>query len=504
MNKKYLLDPDKIFQKINHVIANSVYIFDLKEKMLVWLSDRGQELAGYTLKEIQEMGSTYIEKIMHPDDLPKILKHIDAIARIQDDQPLFAEYRVCHRNGQVHWVHDRVTVFSRNEDGEVEAVVGVVTEVNELKNREQELHGIIEKLNLSLSAAKLGTWEWDIEQNQLIWDERMYKIHDVDPTSGKSPMEEVWAHADPADMAETNLKVQEAAQKHQDFYVTYRVKFRNNEIHHIRCYGRFIASLNAKYMYGVAWDSTEEVLTEKEIAEAKARLISSTKMAALGEMSGGIAHEINNPLTVIQARAFQLSQMADSGKLDPEKIRQASESISRTADKIAKIIKSLRSFAREGTNDPFELVPVKQLIEETLEFCRTRFYNHGVEIECAPMDSDLEIECRVIQIEQVLLNLLNNSFDAIQNLEERWIRIQVKDLDNAVEIIVTDSGFGIAPELQEQIMLPFFTTKEVGKGTGLGLSISSGIMKSHKGILRLDAHEPHTTFAIHLPKFQEV
>lgn len=504
MSKKYLLDSNAIFQKINNVIANSVYIFDVQDKGLVWLSERGQELAGYTLEEIQKMGPAYLERIMHPEDVGKLFAVIANIGSIEDDKPVLIEYRVRHRDGQYNWVHDRVTVFSRGPDGEIEAVVGIVTVVNDLKKREEEQLAIIEKLNLSLSAAKLGTWEWDIETNQLHWDQRMYEIHDLDPATSKAPMDEVWAHADRGDMEQTNLTVQEAVAKKQDFYVTYRTKYRNNEIHHISCYGRFISSLNAKRMYGVSWDSTVEVLTEKEIAEAKARLISSTKMAALGEMSGGIAHEINNPLTVIQARSFQLSQMVDQEKLDPVKVKQAAESISRTADKIAKIIKSLRSFAREGTYDPFELVPVKQLIDETLEFCRTRFYNHGVEIEVAEMDAELEVECRLIQIEQVLLNLLNNSFDAIQNLEERWIRLSVKDLGDAgIELIITDSGHGIAPELHEQIMMPFFTTKEVGKGTGLGLSISSGIVRSHKGSLRIDPHAANTTFVVQLPKFQE-
>lgn len=503
MPKSYLLDPNKIFEKVNHAIANSVYIFDLQERGLVWLSERGQELTGYSQDEIQKLGPAYIETIIHPDDVSKLAAVIANIRDIQDNRPLLIEYRVRHRDGHVTWVHDRVTVFSRNAAGEVEAVLGVVTDVNELKEREQDLHNIIQKLNLSLSAAKMGTWEWDVEKNILNWDERMYTLHGVSPSTTQTPVDIVWSRAHREDMEQTNIRVQEAVAKEQDFYVTYRTKYENDEIHHVRVYGRFMPSATSARMYGVAWDSTEEVLTEKEIAEAKARLISSTKMAALGEMSGGIAHEINNPLTVIQARAFQLGQMVDHDKLDPVKVKQAAESISRTADKIAKIIKSLRSFAREGSYDPFELVPVKQLVEETLEFCRTRFYNHGVEIEVAEIDPDLEVECRVIQIEQVLLNLLNNSFDAIQNLEERWIRVSVREQEDQVELIVADSGLGISPDLQDQVMLPFFTTKDLGKGTGLGLSISAGIMKNHKGSLQLDTQAPNTTFVVTLPKWQD-
>ena len=118
------------------------------------------------------------------------------------------------------------------------------------------------------------------------------------------------------------------------------------------------------------------------------------------------------------------------------------------------------------------------------------------------IDEEIEIECRLIQIEQVLLNLLNNSFDAIADLEEKWIRVDVEAEDHFVNIKVVDSGKGIPAEASEKIMMPFFTTKEVGKGTGLGLSISSGILKSHGGELSLDRNAANTTFVIRVPRLQ--
>lgn len=492
MDKRQRYDQGTILEKINSAISDSIYIFDLNEQNLVWLNKRGLELYGHSLEET-----------MHPDDIPALQEALAKSRNLKDDEVLSVEYRFKDRQGNYHWHNDRVTVFSRNEAGEVTAILGVATDINERKEFEDTQKNTIEKLNLSLAAAKMGTWEWEIEPNILTWDRRMYEIHGVPQHPEISPLEEVWKRSNREDMEITNIKVREAAEQEKDFYVTYRITHDNQEVHHIRCYGKCLQFPNSKRMYGVAWDSTEEILTEQQIAEAKAKMISSTKMAALGEMSGGIAHEINNPLTVIQARAFQLSQMVELNKMDPAKIKQAAESISRTADKIARIIKSLRSFAREGSYDPFEVVPVKQIIEETLEFCRTRFYNHGIEIEVGEIDSELEVECRLIQIEQVLLNLLNNSFDAIQFLPTKWIRISVTESLDAIEISVSDAGEGVPAAIADQIMLPFFTTKEVGKGTGLGLSISAGIMRTHKGSLTLQKNAPNTTFVIRLPKWQE-
>lgn len=498
-----LKDQSTLLEKINKTIPNSVYIFDLNEVNMVWFNDRVKDLYGYTLAELRALGAEYYARSMHPDDIPVLNAAIEKSRTLKEGEVISIEYRFKDHNGQYHWINDRITPFSRDEHGNVATILGIATDVDDRKSYEETLKKTIEKMNLSLSAANMGTWEWDIEKNRLQWDTKMYEMHDVPVQPGLNPLDEVWKRAIREDMENVNRRIQEAVEKHQDFYVTYRVTYTNQQIHHIKCYGKFMTNTGSPRMYGVAWDSTEEFQTEREMAEAKAKLISSTKMAALGEMSGGIAHEINNPLTVIQARAFQLQQMVDAGKMDPAKIKQAAESISRTADKIARIIKSLRSFAREGTYDPFEVVPVKQIIEETLEFCRTRFYNHGVEVEVGEIDPELEVECRLIQIEQVLLNLLNNSFDAISDLQEKWIRIKVVELVDSIEIHVIDSGDGIPEKVAEQIMLPFFTTKEVGKGTGLGLSISAGIMKSHKGELLLDSQAANTTFVVRLPRWQE-
>lgn len=498
MDKNSPIAPEALIEKLNNAIASTIYIYDLNEGLLSWMNHYGQATYGYTLDEIRKMGKEYQIRTVHPEDLLGLANLMDRIRDLKDGEALTLEYRLKDKEGKTHWVSDRITVCSRNDQGEATAFLGVASEIDQRKAHEENLQKNIDKLNFSLSAANMGMWEWKVGTTDVIWDKRMYQIHGMKENDDiAATLLKVMA---PEDLDSARTKIKESLAEKKDLYLSYKIRLKNDEVHHIRCYGKLI---NESQMYGVAWDSTEEVMTEQQISEARAKLISATKMAALGEMSGGIAHEINNPLTVIQARSFQLLQMVDSGKVDNVKVRQAADSISRTADKIARIIKSLRSFAREGTHDPFELAPIRQIIEETLEFCRQRFYNHGIEIELSEIDPDLEIECRLIQIEQVLLNLLNNSFDAIQDLEDKWIKISVKDFEKNIEIHVTDSGRGIDPAIAEQIMMPFFTTKEVGKGTGLGLSISAGILRSHGGQLLLKKDSPNTTFVMQLPKWQK-
>jgi len=245
----------------------------------------------------------------------------------------------------------------------------------------------------------------------------------------------------------------------------------------------------------------EQLVEERtrELDEQKAVSVQASKMAALGEMAGGVAHEINTPLGTIQVIADYLISGISSKRLEEATVLKSLETIENTITRIAKIVKGLQLFARDGKTDPKIESSAIKIVEDTFSLCREKFQSHGVRLDFEPT-SDIAIACRPMEISQVLVNLLNNSFDAIQGLEEKWIRVEVKDMGSNCEISVTDCGSGISKDIQMKIMQPFFTTKELGKGTGLGLSISKGIIESHGGKLEIDNSSPHTRFVIRLPK----
>jgi PAS domain S-box-containing protein len=245
--------------------------------------------------------------------------------------------------------------------------------------------------------------------------------------------------------------------------------------------------------------------TAQDISEIKRQerdLIASSKMSSLGEMAGGIAHEINNPLMIIQAHANALKRHCDRGELDAERARAAVHQIEDTVQRIAKIITGLRAFARNADRDPLAAAPVGQIVEATLGLCQQRFRAIGVEVALAGA-LDAQLNCRAVQLSQVILNLLNNAYDAIERLDEKWIALDVEDRPGEVAIGVTDSGLGIPAHVAAKMMQPFFTTKPVGKGTGLGLSISKGIVEDHGGKIELDRASLNTRFVITLPKGAE-
>lgn len=243
---------------------------------------------------------------------------------------------------------------------------------------------------------------------------------------------------------------------------------------------------------------------ETELEVSRMKVVSSARLSALGMMSGGIAHEINNPLGIIHAYASDLREMAREGSLSAADVERISARIVETAERIGSIVKSLRHIAREGDADPVEPASLREVIERALELSRERLRMHSVRLTCSPIDAGLEVPCREVQIVQVVMNLLQNAFDAVmETTNEKWIEVEVRTMADSVAVSVVDSGPGVAAEIKERIMEPFFTTKPVGKGMGLGLSLARSIARQHGGELTLGEHRGHTCFTLVLPLRQE-
>lgn len=257
-------------------------------------------------------------------------------------------------------------------------------------------------------------------------------------------------------------------------------------------------SSKGTHVVGIATDFTHERERERVIQDQQLRIVSASKMSALGEMAGGIAHEINNPLAIIIGKAGQLKFLASNPAPNLAKLVEGLTKIEGTAERIARIVRGLRSFSRSGESDPFQPVSSREIVTDTLELCRERFKHHEIELRTGTV-CDEEVECRSVQISQVLLNLLNNALDAVKGTPNAWVEISSDASDGDILFRVCDSGPGIPAEIAERMMEPFFTTKEIGQGTGLGLSIAHGIAREHRGRLEYDNATGHTRFTLTIP-----
>ncbi|MFL5814743.1 MAG: sensor histidine kinase [Bdellovibrionia bacterium] len=234
--------------------------------------------------------------------------------------------------------------------------------------------------------------------------------------------------------------------------------------------------------------------------EQRVKLFESNKMAALGQMASGVAHEINNPVTAIRTTVELMSRQLNSEGIRRDDLRRSLNRLQDVTYRIVRIVDGMQGFARGGNHLPFVLTPVNQIIDETLGLCQERFLSLGVQFWVTKSSNDATVECRPVQITQALLNLLNNACDAIEPHQEKWIKISVHEIAADVTIHVTNSGGRIPREHLGSLFQPFFTTKEIGRGTGLGLAVSLAMLKEHGGSIHLDADAPNTTFVITLPK----
>lgn len=253
-------------------------------------------------------------------------------------------------------------------------------------------------------------------------------------------------------------------------------------------------------MIGLLKDRLLKKVNSEKILQQK--LVAASKMVATGEMAAGIAHEINTPLATMVLCAEMITMENDSLPLPNKEIAKHASAISDTGLRISKIIEGLKGFARDASQDKDQIFSVRDLVSSTLELCNERFKNHAINVIIKEDHLDTLIDGQIIQLSQTVLNLLNNSFDAIYELSERWIQVEVTVTKGHLNLSITDSGAGISKEVVEKIFLPFFTTKDVGKGTGLGLSISANIIQDHGGSLIYDDKSKNTCFIIRLPVAQ--
>ena len=236
------------------------------------------------------------------------------------------------------------------------------------------------------------------------------------------------------------------------------------------------------------------------LSDAQARLMSASRMGALGEMATGISHEINNPLTILKGYLFLIQDLLSRPSMDHERATELVSKAVKTADRMGKIVKGLQEFANEEERD--EVIPYSLLRcwERTLAFSRERLVTHGIGIVVDDWSPDLLVMTRPSDLTQVLISLLLNSSDAIMDSEIRWIRVSVMERDERVIFRFQDSGDGIPEAVASQIFTPFFTTKDPGAGTGLGLSVARTMIMSTGGELRYVPTEKNTTFEIELVK----
>ncbi len=243
----------------------------------------------------------------------------------------------------------------------------------------------------------------------------------------------------------------------------------------------------------IAKDIRSEINSRRAMQE-------QSKMAALGQLAGGIAHEINNPLAAVRGRLYIMRLGLESPrKPEPSELLREIQTVDRLSVRISEIINALKVFSRKDPDAKLANFALLDVVKEVASVSSDKLRLTNCQLDLA-VDPEISVRGRRVDLMQILVNLINNSCDAVSSGAERWVRVEARELKNCIALKVTDSGHGIPEDIVKRMMEPFFTTKEVGTGTGLGLSISRSLAENMSATLEYEHGAENTSFVLRMEK----
>ena len=227
-----------------------------------------------------------------------------------------------------------------------------------------------------------------------------------------------------------------------------------------------------------------------------------SKLASIGELSAGIGHEINNPLTIAAGNLQRFERALKSAGIENEKLFDLINKQSIALDRIRKITDGMKNYSRKERNIKANFKPSSSILQ-MIAMVDYNFSQLGISFDLELNDEDYLVNGNESIFQQVIMNLLSNSRDAMENSEKKIIHIESQAKENYLVISISDTGSGMSEETRKKIFEPFYTTKEVGKGTGLGMSLVYSFISDMKGRIEIETEiNQGTCFKISLPTFK--
>jgi PAS domain S-box-containing protein len=339
-----------------------------------------------------------------------------------------------------------------------------------------------ERMTLASEAAGFGVWMWSIARNQIWGSERWLRLFGFAPDATVT-FEDAMQRIHPEDREGVERAVRRAVADRSDYAAEYRVVLPDNTQRWVAVRGRVYPDTQGRpvRMMGATTDITASKQAEDKAQRQHEELAHLSRVATVSELSGSLAHELNQPLAIILTNAQAAQRLLAQQPPDLAEAQEILADIVSEDQRAGEVIRRLRSLLKHGETS-LQPLTVNGIVEEVLQLSRNSLIGHGITVHRTLAPNVPQVQGDHIQLQQVLLNLILNACDAMSANPPagRQLTVTTAHRDGAVRISVSDTGCGL-PRVAERIFEPFYTTKK--QGLGLGLSICRSIVTAHKGRL---------------------
>ena len=493
----------QLVERIAEASPHILYVFDIVEQRNIYANRQIAKDLGYSSEEIQEMGSEFFARTLHPDDLTKVQARLASGEMAQDGVVLEQEYRMKAANGEWRWFLDRETIFQRDNDGRVRQIVGTAQDITDKVNARQKLEESEARLRAIIETepecvklvARDGTL---LEMNSA--GLAITGADALEDVIGKcvfdliAPeyLDDFWAfHERVCDGQASTLEMEiiglKGARRRMETHAV-PLKFGSDgEIGHL----------------AITRDVTDVRRAEELIAEHQAQLLHVSRLSSLGQMAAAISHEITQPLSAISNYAAASRILLKRDNPDLETFSRHIGTIAAQTQRAGETLDRIRTFIRGG-NSPRQSCDISEVIAGALDLMKAELRNRQVRVEFRSPEALPAVMADRIQIQQIITNLVTNACDAMQQLSEneRAVAIICQHDSDHIVISVEDTGPGLNDLSQETLFEAFSTSKS--KGMGLGLAICRDIVTAHGGtIVAANARTRGAVFQFTLPVSRE-
>ena len=480
-----------IFEKTKEIISVAT-----PDGRYLDMNPAGLELLGYSsLEEIKRVDITR-DLYFDPEERKAYKKIIEEQGFVRD-----YELRLKRKDGRVLNILASA-LGVRDEQGNISEYHAINRDITARKQADKELKDLAQRLRLATASAKLGIWDWDTVNNNMVWDDRMLELYGLTRETFPGGVEAWQNGLHPEDRDGTIEECQAALRGEKEWNTEFRIVVPDGTVKHIKANGIVIRDSegNPVRMLGINFDITEHRNLERQLRQTQ-------KMEAIGQLASGVAHDFNNILQAIFANLHIIRMKQTDNDFEIEELGE----IDALSNRAVALTQSLLTFSRKHHSNP-QPMDLNSSVRD-MEKILARTIGEDIRLSLQLTEANTSVHADSNQIGQILINLAANARDAMPGGGELGIRTERVFLDDAFMelhgygtsgeyalMTISDSGAGMDAATRQRAFEPFFTTKEVGKGTGLGLSMVYGITRQHNGFVDVYSEMGKgTVFKVYLP-----